>query len=286
MKHKTIAQQMSQHPYELYKTLETLDKASYNEVCKMEESLTTLLYAEQNQQIHKRQFYDENEIAIVVEEWEKTGRLPNHVKDPALAAEAYRVLSSMNRMEDTRSIHSAVPQVLQDIVEHSLNFRSKASRNKQSVPALVVELTANGLRLLKSTLQGYQFIPQPSAVIRQARSSEEVIDALSVVNDQEDLNHLVLYQKKPKDYLQYEVLRKANNSVALTIYSPQCYRDTRVSLKQNNRIIASQTFNPKSGKVSFKHIATGYYQIEYYGAMDYSIQIVVRDARKAIPNKQ
>ncbi len=288
MKEQNISKEFSQEPSTLYENFKKLKKSSQQELCSIEEGLVSVLYAQQRQEIAKTKQYDENDLAVLIEQYKKEGKISDTVP-PDLAQEVYQCLLVEQRMQEAHSSQFRLPDVLKYVLKQgqAKNVETKLQQSKSSqkhaAPTIVAELVEDGITVLKSTYQGIGQIFQPAVVMRggQVCHSNDNFPQKIGLQPQRS-NRVVLYQKDQESYLQYELLRDLQHSTTLLIRAPKKYRKTRLCLKQNESTIDSCDFDLETGKASFKRIGVGEYDIHFSGAMEHSTRLIIRERPKLV----
>ena len=270
--------------------LQNMKRNPKNESISEEETLATLLYVQHRRQMHSSfKRHDENEIACAVKEWKEKGQAPTERYDLALLQEAARVLSAEQKLQANSQSLRPLPSILSYTIEESLAKDQKKQKEKESkVPAIIVELLQDSIKVFKSTFNGFGDVFQPVVQSRgtsalRAGTTENLESEDSYLEDPSEeskalhlkANYALLQQKIKEQYLQYELLRDSDNSISLLISAPECLRKSKAVLKKGKHTIAAQGFNMQDGLLKFKNLKVGKYSLEFRGVMEYTIEIKI-----------
>ena len=226
-------------------------------------------------------FQEENNIAYFADQWKKTGKFPSFL-DRGLAVKIYQTISDEKMMRDKSNPAYAVPEKLQGIVRRTLAGRNeKQEKNKQTIPALIVELSRNSLEVIKSTWEGFSRISLPVASVRSYTASDSESFSLNQKATTPSYHRIFLSQNIERDKsLEYQVMRDHENSLTLLVRLPYGYRNTSAVLYQGKgkktRIIDSCCLNPEDMSLSFSKIKIGEYVLAFSGDISFSMNVLIR----------
>lgn len=195
---------------------------------------------------------NEELLAVAVEALQSGRMLPAGV-EPADAIEALAAVKAMDRAIDGSK---PVPEVLRSVMERTLQSNKKA-------PSLVVSLSRRGLNLVKSTLAGLELQPQVAVAVRSTSAPVRPrLEMRQVTAGGLDL--------------EYQVMQEADDEMLLVLrFRSMPDGIFRVDLREDERLVDSQTVKRGSNSVSFSRITEGGYQVDITGPVQHSFGLFV-----------
>ena len=224
--------------------------------------------------------HEENDIAYLANQWKITGKIPSFL-DRRLVMKIYQTISDEKMMSDKNIPAYAVPETLLDVMRKSLlKTVERKETNKQTIPALIVELSRNSLEVIKSTWDGFSRISLPAVVVRSSAVSDKDLFTLNQEKTTPLYHRIFLSQSIERDKsLEYQLMRDHEDSLMLLVRLPYGYRDTSAVLYQGKgeetRIIDSCRLNAEDTSLNFSKIGIGEYTLTFSGDIDFSMQIVI-----------
>lgn len=280
----TLASRAAMHLSQKAKKKSPENEIMSNEIMSKEETLATLLYAQHRTQTeNSSHHHDENEVACAVKEWKEGKQAPIQRYDKSLLQEASKVLAAEQKMQANSQNYLPLPPILNYALKESLAKLQKKQK-ESSAPSIVVELLQDSIRVFKSTLHGFGNVLQPVTQSRGVQAlkkpGSELLEKETLEEQSEDLNlksnYALLRQKSKEEYLQYELLRDSKHSITLLISAPECLRKSKAVLRNGERTIAAESFHVQSGFLKFKNLKVGEYDLEFCGAIEYNVRLLIR----------
>ena len=232
-------------PESFYNSIESLSSKEIESMMNFEEMLVELKFS-------GLQAHDENRISILVDQLRAGKKNDADVSDLSSALE---ILSAYKKME--QGSKRPVPDALMAVIERTLGHK------KHPAPSLVVKLVEDGIRVIKSTMQGVTFIPQPVPSMRSA----------AVV--QKNTAPLTFRQEFSGNTIEYSILKESSDDMMLTMNFPDKMGRYNVQLKSGSRIVDAVKLSEQEKSVTFRKLDAGYYDIEISGTLNHTFCIFI-----------
>lgn len=223
------------------------------ELMKLEEKVVSVRYLQYLGEMKYRNDISENDLAALADNFENSGTMQERA-----GLELYHLISIKKLMNNKEIPSLALPNVLSKIVGDTLSASAGTRKlEEDTVPALIVRLVGDGIRIIKSTLQGVSIQPEFYESTRNGVSTLEYQN-----NSRADL-----YQStKDGMILEYQIIKESLNEVMLNInFISKIPGSCRVNLEQDGRIVSSQMLYENEDRVSVNKLNVGDYTVKIQG---------------------
>ncbi len=160
-----------------------------------------------------------------------------------------------------------LPIALAAAVERVLGGQAESEARR--APALIVELAREGLRAVKSALQG---VSLDAAVGVQVRNAAVAESGEKIVRMEFSQN--VSLRGERRGVIRYEALRESDDAMTLVVRLADVPA-WRVELRRDGRIVESRSAS--DGQVRFERLTRGDYDLDFSGGLVHQATLFVRD---------
>lgn len=256
----------------------------------LEEGLAAALYASREREFDEpASSLSESELAELADAL-LTGdleRVRRSLQDDRDLLAVYRTASAVQAMAAPLA-NLPLPEALAAAIERVFPRQSPtADAAPAKLPAMILSLAEEGLRVLKSSLQSVQLEAVYSPAVRSAaapaanaRAGAEEQEAVQRVDQK--ASRLTLSQRIPASggeaVLHFDVLRENAGALTLVVHTPEELGRARVNLKLAGRSLDSRYVSAEARSLEFTHLGPGEYELEFSGPRldSHSCAIVIR----------
>lgn len=160
-----------------------------------------------------------------------------------------------------------LPVALAAAVERVLGARAESETRR--APALIVELAREGLRAVKSALQGVSLDAAVGVQVRNAAAAEQGEKIVRM-----EFSQTVNLRGDGRGVIRYEALRESDDAMTLVIRLADASA-WRVELRRDGRIVESRSAS--DGQVRFERLTRGDYDLDFSGGVVHQATLFVRD---------
>ena len=224
-----------------------------SELMKLEEKIVSVRYLQYLNEMNSRSDISDDDLAALADNFEKSG-----VMQERAGLELYHLISIKKLMNNKEIPSLALPNVLSKIVGDTLSSSVEYRKLEEaSVPAIIVRLVGDGIRIIKSTLQGVSIQPEFYESTRNGVSTLEYQNS-----SRADLHQ----STKDGMILEYQIVKESLDEVMLNInFISKIPGNCRVNLEQGGRIVSSQMLYENEDRVSVNRLIVGDYTVKIQG---------------------
>lgn len=262
-------------PDSLYEGASGLDPDTRKALYSLEEFFVGLLQGQHAESLREKgSVPPEMELAEWVERLEAEGEATGETyheflsRYPDAFQAIQQILDAKKVMMDGH--RKPVPPLLMEVVRRSETLPFLRKETPAAIPAIVLGLARDGLRMIKSTLQGMAYIPQAVVATRAASPS-----LMEKGKPRLELRQSLGSASDP--HLRYEILRESDREIMLTLHFENKIGPYRVSLKQEGRILDSRIVGKSEESLQFSRLTPGDYTVEIRGGLDHEFGIMIRE---------
>lgn len=267
-KESTIADDFLTNPAMLYDAPENLSPEARRELFELEESLAAVLFFEQTRDALNNPADRQVPAAVDALLGDEAGSVEALASlNPAQRAHAIQTYFDTRAMHDPALPSEAVPEVLKLVIERTLRVNAGEAAQDRAIPAIVLQIR-DGLRVIKSALQGMEFQTDALATTRSSVAAPEA-----------RRSHVVLKQTVDGRAIEYQILSESAHAVTLIVRFPgnnSGLKKLRALLRHEGRMLDSRSPDA-SGQLSFEHLQAGAYDLEFTGTFQHTCPILIQD---------
>lgn len=262
MNESTIADDFLGQPNALYESPEKLSPEARRELFEFEESLAACLAFET---VRGPALNREEDIAGQADRLlaaDPDTEIELNAADRSLVSRAYL---DARIMQDSALVSETLPEVLKLVVDRTLVETTAGNANASSaIPAIVLQIR-DGLKVIKSALQGLELQTESIVATRNAVAAPEARKS-----------HVILKQTVDGRDIEYQILSESESAITLVVRFSNggSLNKIRAVLRREGRMLDSRSPDA-SGQVSFEHLSAGSYELEFTGALRHSCPILI-----------
>jgi len=193
----------------------------------------------------------EEEIAELIDSLIVGSSRTDHVKDASGAVQ--QILTALTTMDPSR--RNPLPRSLQKVIEN--DFRSE-----ESIPSIIVRLTAEGMKVLKSTIEGIELYPEPIPAVRSAASQDAAVRVVQEIDGMP---------------IESRIHSGGSGNMTFELIFPEKTGNWRVTLKNGERLVSSEIVSNEEHRVEFPCLSEGEYTVELSGLVNHQFYIYLEN---------
>jgi hypothetical protein len=265
MESQEVIRQFTESPETLYNEYGELTLPEIRELIALEERIVALSPAAALTDLAATSM-EEGELARLADELlAGGGRIADlSPADQHALLGAVRARTLMN-LESPAS--DPLPVSLAAAVERVLGVQAQGEPRR--APALIVELAREGLRAVKSALQGVSLDAAVGVQVRNAATAEQGEKIVRM-----EFSQTVALRGDRRAVIRYEALRESDDAMTLVVRLADV-NAWRVELRRDGRIVESRSAS--DGQVRFERLTRGDYDLDFSGGVVHQATLFVRD---------